>query len=68
MKRIFYISDAKSIHTRRWVEHYRDQGIQVHLASFRFENIEGVHVHLFESATYLPCLHFVGSSSEFSLM
>ena len=46
MKRIFYISDAKSIHTRRWVEHYRDQGIQVHLASFRFENIEGVHVHL----------------------
>ena len=46
MKRILFVSDAKSVHTRRWAEHFRDQGIQVHIASFRTESIEGVSVHL----------------------
>lgn len=46
MKRILYVSDAKSVHTRRWAEQFRDQGMQVHIASFRAETIEGVSVHL----------------------
>jgi glycosyltransferase involved in cell wall biosynthesis len=46
MKRILYVSDAKSIHTRRWAEHYRDQGVEVHIASFQGETISGVKVHL----------------------
>lgn len=46
MKRILYVSDAKSIHTRRWAEHYRDQGVEVHIASFRDEAISGVKVHV----------------------
>lgn len=46
MKRILYVSDAKSIHTRRWAEHYRDQGVEVHIASFQGEVISGVKVHL----------------------
>lgn len=46
MKRVLFLSDAKSIHTRRWAEHFRDQGMQVHVASFRPEKIEGVEVHV----------------------
>lgn len=46
MKRVLFLSDAKSIHTRRWAEHFRDQGMQVHVASFRPEKIEGVQVHV----------------------
>lgn len=50
MKRVLFLSDAKSIHTRRWAEHFRDQGVQVHVASFRSEKIAGVEVH--ELPTY----------------
>lgn len=46
MKRILYVSDAKSIHTRRWAEHYRDQGVEVHVASFQDHVIPGVKVHV----------------------
>lgn len=46
MKRLLFLSDAKSIHTRRWAEYFRDQGLQVHVASFRPEKIEGVQVHV----------------------
>lgn len=46
MNRILYVSDAKSVHTRRWAEYYRDQGVQVHVASFRPETIAGVKVHV----------------------
>lgn len=45
MKRILYVSDAASVHTRRWAEHFRDQGVEVHVASFRPAAIEGVRVH-----------------------
>ncbi|MEX8192610.1 glycosyltransferase [Comamonas guangdongensis] len=45
MKRILYVSDALSIHTRRWAEHYRDQGVDVHIASFRKASIPGVSIH-----------------------
>jgi glycosyltransferase involved in cell wall biosynthesis len=46
MKRILYVSDAQSIHTRRWAEHYRDCGVDVHIASFRPMQITGVTVHV----------------------
>ena len=46
MKRILYVSDAISIHTRRWAEHFRDQGVDVHIASLRSETIAGTQVHV----------------------
>ena len=49
MKRILYVSDAASVHTRRWAEFFRDQGAEVHVASFRPAVIEGVVVHLLGS-------------------
>ena len=49
MKRILYVSDAACVHTRRWAEFFRDQGAEVHVASFRPAVIEGVVVHLLGS-------------------
>jgi len=43
--RILYVADAKSVHTRRWAECFRDQGDEVHVASFRPAQIPGVTVH-----------------------
>jgi glycosyltransferase involved in cell wall biosynthesis len=43
--RILYVSDAASIHTRRWAEAFRDAGDEVHVASFRPSDIAGVIVH-----------------------
>jgi glycosyltransferase involved in cell wall biosynthesis len=48
-RRILFVSDAASVHTRRWVEFFRDQGAEVHVASFRPAQIEGVTVHLLSS-------------------
>lgn len=45
VKRILYVSDAQSIHTRRWAEHYRDAGVDVHIASFRDHALPGITVH-----------------------
>lgn len=45
MKRLLFVSDARSIHTRRWAECFRDEGIEVHIASFRSADIAGVQVH-----------------------
>lgn len=44
--RILYVADAASIHTRRWLEYFRDRGDEVHVASFRAFEIRGVTVHL----------------------
>lgn len=44
--RILFVSDALSIHTRRWAEYFRDRGDEVHIASFRYANIQGVTLHL----------------------
>lgn len=43
--KIFYISDAKSIHTKRWALYFAENGYEVHIASFRDEIIPGVKVH-----------------------
>lgn len=52
MKRILYVSDAASVHTRRWAEYFRDQGAEVHVASFRPAKIDGVEVHLLRSGRW----------------
>jgi glycosyltransferase involved in cell wall biosynthesis len=44
--RILFVSDAPSIHTRRWAEYFRDKGADVHVASFRRYEIRGVKVHV----------------------
>ena len=48
--RILYVSDALSIHTRRWAEAFRDRGAEVHVASFRPAEIRGVVVHMLPTA------------------
>ena len=44
--RILFVADAASIHTRRWLEYFRDRGDEVHVASFRPYEMAGVKVHL----------------------
>lgn len=44
--RILFVADAGSIHTRRWLEYFRDEGADVHVASFRSCEISGVTVHI----------------------
>lgn len=46
MMKILYVSDAQSIHTKRWAEYFRDQGDEVHVASFRAAKIDGVQVRV----------------------
>jgi glycosyltransferase involved in cell wall biosynthesis len=48
--RILYVSDAQSTHTRQWAETFRDEGDEVHVASFRPANIAGVTVHVLPTA------------------
>lgn len=49
-KKILYVADAKSIHTQRWAEHYRNNGVEVHIASFRAAELPGINVHLLPTA------------------
>lgn len=44
--RILFVSEATSIHTRRWAEYFSDKGADVHVASFRPYDIRGVKVHV----------------------
>src|ERR1700682_2326769 len=44
--RILFVGDAGSIHLRRWLEHFRDRGAEVHVATFQPCSIEGVTLHL----------------------
>jgi glycosyltransferase involved in cell wall biosynthesis len=48
--KILYVSDAASVHTRRWAEAFRDRGAEVHVASFRPAEIPGVTVHRLATA------------------
>lgn len=52
MKRLLFVSDAASVHTRRWARYFRDQGSEVHVASFRPAQIDGVEVHLLGSGQF----------------
>lgn len=44
--RILFVADAASIHTQRWLEHFRNRGDEVHVASFRAFEVSGVTLHL----------------------
>ena len=44
--RILILGDARSPHTWRWVEHFRDRGDEVHVASFRERETPGTQLHL----------------------
>jgi L-malate glycosyltransferase len=43
--KVLYLADAPYPHTLRWVEHFRDAGVQCEVISFRPWNIDGVPVH-----------------------
>lgn len=43
--KILYISDAKSIHTKRWANYFHSQGHTVEIASFRFDRDSTVPIH-----------------------
>lgn len=45
MKRLLLVSDAATMHTRRWAEYFRDRGVEVHVASFRDASLAGIEVH-----------------------
>lgn len=40
--KICFLGDAGSVHTRRWIEFFRDNGNEVHLISFRNADIDGI--------------------------
>ncbi len=43
--KILFVADAQSIHTKRWAGAFRDQGDEVHIATFNVSKIDGVQVH-----------------------
>ena len=43
--KVVYLADAPYPHTWRWVEHFRDAGVQCEVISFRPWEISGVPVH-----------------------
>ena len=45
MRRILFVGNAGYIHTQRFATHYRDRGVDVHVASFQPGEIPGVTVH-----------------------
>ena len=45
MIRICFLADGQNSHTRKWVTFFAQHGYDVHLITFRAENIPGVHVH-----------------------
>ncbi len=48
--RICYLADARSSHTFKWVSYFASQGYDVHLVSFRDNQIPGVTVHFIPPA------------------
>jgi glycosyltransferase involved in cell wall biosynthesis len=56
--RICYLANASSVHTRRWVKYFVENGHEIHVISFEDARIEGATVHvmklpmLVKSATF----------------
>jgi glycosyltransferase involved in cell wall biosynthesis len=48
--KVVYLADAPYPHTWRWVEHFRDAGVECAVISFRPATIEGVSVHYIDGA------------------
>jgi glycosyltransferase involved in cell wall biosynthesis len=51
--KVVYLADAPYPHTWRWVEHFRDAGVQCEVISFRPWSIDGVPVHYVDGAEAL---------------
>jgi len=67
--KILYVSDAASVHTRRWAQAFRDAGAQVHVASLRPAQIDGVTVHVLPTfglgkLGYLLCVPVLRSLAQ----
>lgn len=45
--RLCLLAPATSTHTQRWIGHFKEKGYEIHLFSFQFTEIEGVHIHYF---------------------
>ncbi len=45
MLKICFLADGKSIHTKRWCNFFLEQGFEIHLITFRNEEIPGINVH-----------------------
>ena len=43
--RVVYLADAPYVHTRRWVRHFVERGVEAHVISFRPAEIDGATVH-----------------------
>lgn len=48
-RRIAYLADAGSIHTRRWVSHFARLGYETHVLTFSPGEIEGAAVSVFDA-------------------
>jgi len=46
--RICYLATIESIHTRRWLEYFRNKGHEVHIITFAPGEMDGISVHYFE--------------------
>jgi glycosyltransferase involved in cell wall biosynthesis len=51
--KVVYLADAPYPHTWRWVEHFRDAGVQCEVISFRPHEIDQVPVHHIDGAEAL---------------
>jgi glycosyltransferase involved in cell wall biosynthesis len=48
--KICFLADSESIHTKRWCNHFRDLGNEIHLISFKPKcDIEGINFHTISS-------------------
>jgi len=45
--RICYLSDANSVHTKKWCSFFKDLGYDIHVISLNNGDIPGVTVHSF---------------------
>lgn len=45
---ICYLSDANSVHTKKWCNFFKDKGYKVHVISLNYGEIPGVKVHSFD--------------------
>lgn len=43
--RLCFLAPANSTHTQKWLGYFREKGYEIHLVSFHFAKIQGVHLH-----------------------
>jgi glycosyltransferase involved in cell wall biosynthesis len=57
--RVVYLADAPYVHTRRWVRHFVDLGVDAHVISFRPATIEGATVHYVDGLEAIGKMRYV---------